>query len=274
VRENDTRMDVAFDKVVSVDGWFAVSDAADQYSFFTDVVFGQGTVGTEQESQVQFDLSLSGADIIVTLPVTEPAEILPSSISYDTPNIEFASTNVVAKKLKHRGELGFELDLSREKNPVSLTVVGNRANDTSRLNETTVTQRHLTMRVMHSRTSNGDNRWSVSDGLNGQLIGRPWDAKTEPRLDVKDFRTKKHLSIGITVRVQCEPNQLTIQNIRLKSTSVWLKFVRSPFQSKKLKVAQAYILSKLVERGLLESDGLESNQQLILAKKQAELNGR
>ena len=109
---NDANRKRILADVVTVDVWHSPFDenkgTADLH---VDVVFDEGRMGGENESQVRFRLSLKKAELVLLLPPTEPIKIDKSTVARGTAPAKFKKTI----KKEHSHEYGMKGDGNSKK---------------------------------------------------------------------------------------------------------------------------------------------------------------
>ncbi|WP_430444246.1 hypothetical protein [Sphingorhabdus contaminans] len=75
-----------FSEIVSIDAWHTdFDDADDTATVHVDLTFLEGLLGSEDESQIRFNLSLKRAELVFLIPSTEPLQVLQSSVDREAP---------------------------------------------------------------------------------------------------------------------------------------------------------------------------------------------
>lgn len=241
--------------VVSVEAWhkefrgkIAKSD------LHVDVVFMSGRIGGMLTDEVRFQLSLKRAEVVVILPVGEPAKVDPASVSRDTPlrKISARETTRLKKEAGAKAGLKGSLDVVKPKLGATLDISAGMSAAKEKVVAIAETLGSIT--ATHSRNDDGDHRWVLTPSVEAVLDGRPW-ASGSPRLKVMDTRTDriKSLPPSIRVEVRCRREDLHITSIALKDDEKWSLIKLGPDHRNKIAAAEALIRTRLFEDGLLHA---------------------
>lgn len=235
-----------FVDTLSVEAWYdAFAGDSKRADLRVDVTFRKGVpVGAEPESPVRFRLSLKRAEIVVIIPDNGTLGVDQNSVARDAPVGSGRSTNtaVSAKEGIATGEIGGSI---RSGVDVVAKVRGETKQSISRSTELNQTVR--LMMVLHSAVPNG-HAWEIKPTVGEALEGKPWDVKTEPRLQLIDKRKdcSTPLPESIIVEARCRREDLDIQDIELKND-------KNSFISRKknnIAAAEGYIRSQFEKSGL------------------------
>jgi hypothetical protein len=242
--------------VVTVEAWHKGFRAkVEKADLHVDVVFMSGRIGGLPGDDVRFQLSLKRAEVVVVLPPSEPAKVDPTSVSRDAPQKEIESRET--KKIKRQAGIEAGIGVKANSNPS----VGGKfkavAGASAAHNKVVAIAETLgSITVIHSKTDDGDHRWSLSPSATDELEGRPWNSGS-PRLKVIDTRTDrdKGLSPSVRVEVRCRREDLHITDIAMKDEGKWSLIKLGPDHRNKVAAAEALIRTRLFEEGLLSSNG-------------------
>jgi hypothetical protein len=249
----------AFADVVTVEAWHAPFDAANQtVDLHADVVFGTARVGGETDSPVRFRLSVRRAEIVIVIPESEPLSIERQSVSRDAPELRGKLTEVVEKAQEGSVKGAANAKISSTGVDISATseLTGGASISTRQKMELS-SEVHF-MIVIQSRDSEGNYRWQLEPHAKDKLEGRPWDAKTQPRLKIKDERKNPQDRIPPTVRVEvrCRQEDLIIEGLEIKDQNIWNAASHKLGFKNNMAAAISYIRKVLTEEGL-EADNIE-----------------
>ena len=263
-----------FADILSLDGWLMPGEEAGHHSLHADVVFSEGRLGGEEDSEVRFKLALKRAELVVILSNTEPADILKPSVSRDGPAIEGKRTTDSSSEVSAGMSGGFELGASPAGVSGSAKVAAQGSAERKAKDHTTTVEKLGPIAVKHTQTADGDHRWEMTPGVRKLLDGRPWDAAAKPRFTVIDLRQPGSTSLPVVVHleIRCLREDLHISDISPKSKPTLKSFVESRFKDQKLFAAEAYILQKLTKSGLDVSDISEDYCRISLASAPVELS--
>jgi hypothetical protein len=142
---------------------------------------------------------------------------------------------------------------------VSLNLEAHREAGMSSKSRMETTETISLMLVTQSQSEEGYYRWIVEPGgadepeaNGGRLKGHPWDARKNPRLKLRDDRTDRSKGIAPAVRVEvrCRREDLAIEDIHLKDSTLWERLKKRPGSRNRMIAAEAYIREKLTAEGL------------------------
>lgn len=240
--------------IVSLEAWHkSFGLKRGKADLHVDVVFQEGRLGHLQDDDVRFRLSLRQAEVVVVIPPGEPAKIDPYSVSRDTPTATAKST----ESLRTSRAGGAKAKVKAKAGPSDLDIgIDLEASaDASARREThiAITEQLKGMTLVHSQTTDGAHRWTVTPNLKPTLFGRPWDASKAPRLAVIDTRLDRSrgLEPGIRVEVRCLREDLVITDIVVKDRKPFGIFQRKKAFANNRAVAEAMIRTRLFEEGLM-----------------------
>lgn len=106
--------------------------------------------------------------------------------------------------------------------------------------------------VTQSKNVDGQYRWSVEHRSQKAIVGRPWDAIKQPRLQLVDQRRDRTKGIPATVRVEvkCRREDLMIEGLEIKDETLWQAARRKVGFKNKMAAAESYIRDHLSKEGL------------------------
>lgn len=243
---NDENRRRVLAEIVSLEAWHdAFSVKRERSDLHVDVAFLTGRIGGEPEAPVRFKLALKRAEVVVVVPMTEPARVETPSVSRDTPAAKVKATSTIAtgRKTKARAKAGL----------TGLGAQGEIATSTARA--TKLAQSLDGLRITQALTVDGHHHWIVEPTFEGPLAGHPWPAN-KPRLRVVDTRADRARGIEPTIRVEvrCRREDLAITDIAPTDKTALAALLTDPLGSTKMKAAEAVIRTRLFKAGLLHED--------------------
>jgi hypothetical protein len=128
------------------------------------------------------------------------------------------------------------------------------------------------MLVTQSKTEDGHYRWIVTPQTREVLEGRPWDPNKNPRMKLLDQRKNRSRGIppAVRIEVQCLREDLLVQDIEVKDSTLWEKLRAKNGFRNRLVAAESYIRDRLEEEGLEIGEINDKFSSLILARVTAE----
>jgi hypothetical protein len=267
-RDNRRR---ALTDVVDVEAWHEpYSPAVRTAELHVDVTFGIGRVGGDSVSPIRFQLSLRRAEVVVVVPKVEPAKVLVHSVARSRPRVWGETIRTMAANSDVSGKAEIGGALSPHTPRLAATAKGSASR--SRQNTARVVE-HAdgAMRVVQSRTEDGDYRWTVT-ALTGVLDGKPWDASASSQMTIEDTRSNRGVGIAPAVRVQvrCRREDIKIDEIVLKDRRAWATIKRSLMFRNKIAAAEAAIRQLLIVEGLFAGEISDPYLVITLAEVSAE----
>lgn len=247
---------------LSVIGWFAKTSEDGIVSVHVDVGFDVGKFGGRPTDQVEFELNLRRAEVVVVC--GGGAEPKFSTIAkVKKPSVAIAETTKHKTTMAAEGqlELGFDAGL---KGKAGGKVAGQKS--VEHITTSEVEGIATDFLIRHLRTTDGDPAWEVRGEKNKPLQGNPWDANEHPRIQVKMPAEGSLAEPTIRVEVRCRGEDLDFgDGIKLKDKSKRDLFSRISNNAKNLAAAEQYLKKVLEEEGLvLETPG-EKYGSLVLA---------
>lgn len=254
-----------FAEVVSVDAWHKPFDGQTlDVALHADVVFREARLGAEPNCPVRFRLGIRKAEVVLRIPVTEPVEALPNSVSRDDP-------------LAH-GRLTITVGNTSTRTSGAKAAIGTRPSQSNALLEasgasTRSNERSLEIdrpstgaSVLQSKTATGDYRWELTPLTGQTLDGRGWDALSEPRVTLRDLRTTtKSLPPSVRFEVFCAKEDLSVTDVTLKDVTLMEALSSSFGFDNRRAAAEAYIRTRLVEAGLEVGSFDDPFEQICIA---------
>jgi hypothetical protein len=248
----DNRMR-AFADVVSIDAWH------DEFStnrlhadLHADVVFGTARVGGETDSPIRFRLAIKRAEVVLIIPELEPISIDRASVARDSPVFEGRRVETIERRSQLNAQGKGSGSISRENLGLSASVEGKAESDLSKSQKVEISSPVQLMLVTQSKTVEGFYRWIITPAMEKTLEGRPWDAASQPRLRIIDERKDrtKGLPPVVRIEVRCRREDLAIEDLQIKSKSIWEKTKSRIGFRNRLAAAESYIRDRLRNEGL------------------------
>lgn len=255
-------------ELVALDPWFSSEDGNLNLRLHVDATFGSAAFRGSSSAPVCFTLKLKAAQIVVIVPPTEPVEIVRSSVARDN------DLPVVTQSLKHRrsqtAKVGTEiaLDLSLRKPNAAANLTDKGSTEKATELATQLDRTGGTLAVQHGLTTEGHHRWSITPAGSAFLRGKPWEAKTAPRMTLRKRRAAKKSkdSIGATVfiEVHCDPRDLTPTNIEITNKREFAALKKQPGYRNREAAVSAAIMAQITQRGLAILDP-SSTKEIVLS---------
>jgi len=247
---------------LSVFGWYAKTNEDGIVSVHVDVGFNVGKFGGKPSDQVEFELNLTRAEIVVVC--GGGAEPRFSTIAkVKKPPVAISET----RKQKTTGSAEGQLELGFDGMPRSK--VSGKAGGQKSFEHVTTSEVEVIATdflVRHLRTPGGEPAWEVSSDNNKPLQGNPWDANECPRIQVRMPAKDSLAEPTIRVEVRCRGEDLDFgSGIKLKDKSKRGIFSKISNNAKNLAAAEQYLKTVLENEGLvLEAPG-EKYGSMVLA---------
>ncbi len=238
-------------EAVSLELWAEPADRHPIYNLYADVVFQRRDVGAKSdESLVVFKLEVKRAELLFILSETEPCAVIQSSVSRDTPTVSGIITDT--EKSAATASLHSRANIGSSQPDLSLGLSAGSAISTQR--EIVRKKELKSIDVLLSRDSDKNYVWQMTAAQGAFLEGRPWDAKTTPRLTLEDKRAKiKGLGPAVTMSLRCMRGDIVISNIRIKKDR-WSLPIPIIISRNKRIAAEAYIKNSLLYQSSEEAD--------------------
>ena len=236
-----------FAELVSVDAWHKPFDEGRRVAdLHADVVFRIARM-SDPTSTLSFRLGLKRAEIRVVIPPFEPIEIIKSSVARDDPSVGGRMQLALTQASKSSDALNASVGIG---NGIATRLTGSRSKERSTRQQVSVDRPSTGMKVLQSKSADGEYRWEVSPLLGNLLEGRGWDAKTQPRLQLRDKSNMETIPPVVRVVVTCAKEDIVIEDIRYKDETFGEKIVTRVFHDNRRVAAESYIRSRMAEYGL------------------------
>lgn len=235
-----------FESVVAVDAWRTSFDAGTGRSaVHVDVSFLRAKLGDEPSSPIRFELVLKRAEVRFIIPSNEPIKVVRSSVKRETPivkKIETLSEKTVSAEAKAR--LAANLNSAPD-----LNVAVGGTNKIEHKESVTHEREVASATWAQIRKSDGSYCWEFAPQHAKHLLGKVWDAVSEPILHIEEI-TKSKLAPACRVEITCRREDLSIPAITVKDGSSSFTNLVDRLLGPKLAAIEAYIKNALTSRDL------------------------
>jgi len=174
---NQVNVGRVFSEIVSVEAWHSPFDDSMQVArIHADISFHHAKLGDDRDCPVRFSLGIKRAEVQVVIPTNEPLAVVQRSV--DRGHIP---TGNKTSELNDRH--GFEGKLEGAIAPLSAAPLSFSAGGKADLvqckkSSLTITEK-ATPNIVRHFASDGIHCWEIT-ARSGLLIGKAWDALTEP----------------------------------------------------------------------------------------------
>lgn len=235
-----------FPELLTLEAWRAEFDpTSNTADVFIDVSFDEARLGADESSPVRFKLSLRSAEVIFTIPLHEPLEVVRKSVARTPEGAGASGTLTVEAGSSSSGSLGTQIS------PRLTNLISAQREKASRESRS-LSQRveiNTAFVVRHSKTSEGMHQWKVIPADGKKLIGKPWDPAV-PRLALKSTKSREVLAGIARVEVRCRKEDVVVSDLVPKNNTLMDKLTRTPGKENRIAAAEAYIRTILVREGL------------------------
>ena len=234
-----------FENVVSIEAWHSKFDSQTRSAtVHVDISFLRARLGEEPESPVRFDVALKRAEIVFIIPATEPLKVIQSSVKRESPRSGRAVVaESVTKSGTVRGQLG--LNMTAPQN-LAASVSAEAQAQASSERAVRIEQEAKGIEWAQAKDGAGNYKWSVWPGIGHDLLGKVWNAVTDPILTV--LHPSEEISVirpVCRIELRCKRDDISITNLHSKKGI----FQGSLFDNKKA-AAEAFIRKALSNRNL------------------------
>lgn len=234
-----------------------VPERAGRYNIYADVFFQTVRIGAEDETPIRFRLSLKRAEVLLRLPETDPL------LHIDFGSVQRKPEQERSKSRRLKVEQGEKFQKAQKIASSSLfsslalklgfSTEGQKAQDKDIRRTIEEEEEIFSMRVVGRRLNAKEARWSVEAGDAAVLRNAPWDQNTPLAVVVdqgfEDRRPGMEAG-GITFEIRCTREDLSIDEVELKSPSLLQKHSQSSNRRAQTMAINQYIKSQLSERHL------------------------
>lgn len=240
----------ALDEVISLDAWYASFDSEGRASVHVDLSFFVGEMGSEDASEVTFKLSLRRAILKIIIPNTEGVSVMQSSVDRE-PTLEGVKKVIEESQISKTGSAGINAQLRA---PIGVTAEGKiqASKAVSRTASTEFVTQITEFDIKQVIDSGRNYGWDIRTSSGSGLVGKVWDPVKRPRLSIKKM-TESKIEPSFQVCVYCRKGDLIVEDVKLKNSNL----IINAMSKNRMAAAKAYIKSRLIEDGLLntENDG-------------------
>lgn len=247
---------------LSVIGWFAKTNHEGVVSVHVDIGFSVGKFGGKPTDQVEFELNLKRAEIVVVCGGgAEPKFSTMARVKKTPMSISETTVRKTTGAASGQLELGFD-GIAGAK--VAGKVEGEKSYE--HISKSEMQKVATEFLVKHHRTTDGNPAWEICAENDNILQGNPWDAWEQPRIQVEMPPSGTRAEPTIRVEVRCRGEDLDFgDGIKLKDSSKRALFSKIKNNAKNLAAAEQFLKKVLEGEGLiLEAPG-EKYGSLVLA---------
>jgi hypothetical protein len=264
LKSNNRRI---LEEAISLEAWHsAFSPETDTASIHVDIVFSEVRLGQEDESPVRFKLMIRRAEVVIVIPPTEPLQVLQTSVSREHPT----GLGTIRSKSSVGAATSLEASATLSIKPTPILRGKASASSATQLKKENTIEIETPVRMIlstQSRSKEGYYRWELKPVQADALLGKPWDAVSEPRLSVKDLSRKLGGIEGTSrVEIRCKREDLMIEDVTIKDRSMIKKLIGKSGYHNKIIAAESYIRSMLFQRDLPAGDMAEPYSDVCLAE--------
>lgn len=234
-----------FESVVSIDAWRTTFDSETQLAkVHIDVSFLKGKLGDDPGSPVRFEVALKRAEIIFAIPATEPISVVQSSVKRERP-ISVKAEITQERETSARVGAAANLNMTAPKAEVNAAASKSYAVKES----VTASSESGAITWAQSKRPDGQYRWELAPKAARLLLGKAWDAVSEPLLSIRSTGNSKIDPVA-RIEIRCRREDLLITNLQAKNEGVLQKALTGTIFDNKLAAAEAYIVNVLSSRNL------------------------
>lgn len=244
--KNNHNLGSIFDPVISLEAWRTKCDAENVGTVHLDITFLEAFLGDEVDSKVRFQASLKRAVIKIYVSKRDPIKVVRSSV--DRGKIVRNSVELSESRrtdFSARGNLG----LTPSPNILHANVKLGAGIEAEK-QETTTASKIIGSHNVEQYVSDEMYCWEVTPRNNTVLLGKIWDAVSEPRLSIiMSNGIARSADCEIRVFVECRRQDIEIRNIQLKDKKLSIPALR---ETKNNMVAAESVIKKLIyEKGFM-----------------------
>ncbi len=205
-------------------------------------------MGEEPESPVRFEIYLKRAEIVFVIPAGEPLKVLQSSVKREPP---IAVKTEISKTAQSNSSISGSagLDINKGALDLSAKVDVEKAGALSQIQRLDKLEGALAW--AQAKSSDGYYKWEIAPSFASNLLGKIWDAVSEPLLRIKQSPADKGILDSICrIEIRCRREDLDIRNIQIKGESNFKFPIGSRKGANKMAAVEAYIRNALASRNL------------------------
>ena len=235
-----------FESVVSIDAWRTSFDPETSLAkVHVDVSFLRGKLGDEPESPIRFEVALRRAEIIFVIPANEPIHVVQSSVKREPPIIVRAERT---KESESQAKVGVAANANTGQGlSLGLDAAGSKSVSTRESVKTTMDGGAITW--AQSKAADGQYRWELAPATAKYLLGKAWDAVSEPILSLK-AQSQSRIDPVARVEIRCRREDLEIFNVVVKDDVNVRKWISLDVLNNKMAAAEAFVVNALSARNL------------------------
>lgn len=234
-----------FESVVSVDAWRTTFEAESGLArIHVDVSFLRGKLGDDPDSPARFELALSRAEVVFVIPANEPLKVVQSTVKRERPLVV---TSASSREVETSGKIAAAANFNA-KSGASASGEVSAAKAYSAKESVTASSQGGAITWAQSKRSDGQYCWELAPRTAKHLLGKVWDAVSEPLLSVK-FATESRMDPVVRIEIRCRREDLLISNVQIKNTSGFERFSLGSTKNK-MAAAEAFIINALSSRNL------------------------
>ena len=213
-----------------------------------DVSFLRGKLGEEPTCPVRFELYLKRAEIVFVIPAGEPLRVLQSSVKRELPiSVKTEISRNSGSSSAIAGSVG--IDPNKARFDLSVRAEGEKTGSLSQSQR--IDKLEGALAWAQSKTSDGDYKWEIAPSFAPNLLGKVWDAVSEPLLKIKQQHVNSTILEAVCrVEIRCRREDLDIRNIQVKGGSGFYVSIGGRKSNNKMAAVEAYIRNALSSRNL------------------------
>lgn len=243
-------------EIVSVDGWHSKFNKVGKAKLHLDVTFRKGVIGKEPEARVQFEVSVTRAEVLFVFAESEGIAVVQSSVDRGAIP-KGVNIDETTKTLGVRGNAAASVS------PTALNASGGISAEAGidSQSKMSLTSELRPVMARQFKTQDGFYGWELTSAdKNGSLLGKVWDPVQEPRLEFREINPSKIPPVSHAI-VRCRRDDLKIDSIELKKR----RHLSDSFKNNRLAAAEAAIRALLDERNLSTEELSEKYSVIELA---------
>jgi hypothetical protein len=242
--KNNHNLGSIFDPILSLEAWRTKCDAENVGNVHVDITFLEAFLGDEAESKVRFQASLKRAVIKVYVSKRDPIKVVRQSV--DRGKIAKSSHELSERrKTDFAATGGMELATTPQTLNANLAIA---AGIKTEREEVTTVSSEIGVHNIQQYVSDDMYCWEITPRNNSALLGKIWNAVSEPRLSIiMSSANAKSADCEVRVVVECRRQDIEIRNIQLKDKKLSIPIYRD---AKNNIVAAEAVIKKLIhEKG-------------------------
>lgn len=244
-----SNLNSAFGDVVSVEAWRGEFDSQGRAKVHVDLSFLVGELGSEDECEVTFTVSLKRAVLRIVVPPNEPIGVIQSSVDRE-PTLE--GLKKVIRESTSGLSTGAGISAKMRGSGVGIDATGAVSAGKRRLETTKVeTEARVSeFSIRQFKDSTGCYAWEIAAEQGGGMKGKVWDPVSQPRLKIKQTSPSK-IEPVLQAHVLCRRQDIIIDKVRPKASNA----LANRFLKNRMAAAKAVVREKIISLGLSYQDG-------------------